>query len=321
MARAIRAHQTGGPEVMQLEEVQVSAGAGQVLVRVEAAGVNFIDIYQRSGQYKLPLPVPLGLEGAGVVEQVGSGVSGVRAGQRVAWTHVSGSYATHVAVPADRAVPVPEGVAAKQAAAVMLQGTTAHYLSHDTYPLKKGDSCVIHAAAGGVGLLFCQIVRRRIGARIIGTAGTEEKARLAREAGADEVIVYTRQDFEAEVKRIAGGVDVVYDSVGKDTWEKSLRCLKPRGMLVIFGASSGPVPPIDPQRLAQGGSLYLTRPTLGNYIATRDELFARAGALLEMIARRELQVRIDAELPLEKAAEAHRLLASRKTTGKLLLIP
>jgi NADPH:quinone reductase len=323
MARVIRAHKTGGPEVMQLDDVQLAAPAtGQALVRIEAAGVNFIDIYHRSGQYQLPLPLALGVEGAGLVEQVGSGVTDVRAGQRVTWTNVNGTYATHALVPADRLVPVPEGVSAKVAAAVMLQGMTAHYLTHDTYPLKRGEWCVIHAAAGGVGLLFCQMAKR-IGARTIGTAGNEEKAQLARKAGAEEVIVYTKQDFEAEVRKLTGGAgaSVVYDSVGKDTFDRSLKCLRRRGLLVLFGQSSGAVPPFDLQRLSAGGSLYITRPTLGSYITTRDELLTRAGAVLDMVRKRELDVKIDAEIPLAQAARAHELLASRKTTGKLILVP
>jgi NADPH2:quinone reductase len=293
------------------------------VVRIEAAGVNFIDIYHRTGHYQLPLPVSMGVEGAGIVEQVGPGVSEIRVGQRVAWTSVNGTYATHAIVPADRLVPVPEGVSSKLAAAVMLQGMTAHYLCHDTYPLKRGEWCVIHAAAGGVGLLFCQIAGKRIGARVIGTAGNEEKAQLARKAGAEEVIVYTKTDFEPEVKRLTGGAgaSVVYDSVGKDTFDRGLKCLRRRGMMVLFGASSGPVPPVDPQRLAAGGSLYLTRPTLGSYITTRDELLSRAGAVLEMVRKRELEVKIEAELPLAQAARAHEMLASRKTTGKIVLVP
>jgi len=323
MARVIRAHKTGGPEVMQVDDVQLSApGAGQALVRIEAAGVNFIDIYHRSGQYQLPLPLALGVEGAGLVEQVGSAVGDLRVGQRVAWTNVNGTYATHALVPSDRLVPVPEGVSAKVAAAVMLQGMTAHYLTHDTYPLKRGDWCVIHAAAGGVGLLFCQMAKR-VGARTIGTAGNEEKAKLARKAGAEEVIVYTKQDFEAEVRKLTGGAgaSVVYDSVGKDTFDRSLKCLRRRGMLVLFGQSSGAVPPFDLQRLSAGGSLYITRPTLASYTTTRDELLARAGAVLDMVRKGELDVKIDAEIPLAQAARAHELLASRKTTGKLILVP
>jgi NADPH2:quinone reductase len=323
MARVVRAHKTGGPEVMQLDEVQLPApAAGQALVRIEAAGVNFIDIYQRGGHYQLPLPVLLGVEGAGVVEQIGSGVTDVRVGQRVAWTNVNGTYATDALVPADRLVPVPEGVSSKVAAAVMLQGMTAHYLTHDTFPLKRGEWCVIHAAAGGVGLLFCQMAKR-IGAHTIGTAGNEDKAQLARKAGAEEVIVYTKQDFEAEVRRLTGGTGahVVYDSVGKDTFDRSLKCLRKRGMMVLFGQSSGAVPPFDPQRLAAGGSLFLTRPTLATYIATREELLSHAGPVLEMVKKRELEARIDAEIPLAQAARAHELLASRKTSGKLILVP
>jgi NADPH:quinone reductase len=322
-ARAIRVHKTGGPEVMQLEEVQLPApDKGQALVRIEAAGVNFIDCYHRSGLYQLPLPLAMGVEGAGVVEQVGPGVSDLRVGQRVAWTNVNGTYATHAVVPADRLVPVPEGVSSKLAAAVMLQGMTAHYLTHDTYPLKRGEWCLIHAAAGGVGLLFCQMAKK-IGARTIGTVGTEEKARLARKAGAEEVIVYSKADFEADAKKLTGGagVSVVYDSVGKDTFDRSLKCLRKRGVMVLFGQSSGPVPPFDVQRLAAGGSLYLTRPTLGSYITTRDELLSRAGAVLDMVRKGELEVRIDAELPLAQAAQAHEMLASRKTTGKIILVP
>jgi NADPH:quinone reductase len=253
---------------------------------------------------------------------VGSGATDVRVGQRVTWTNVNGTYAMYALVPADRLVPVPEGVSAKLAAAVMLQGMTAHYLTHDTYPLKRGEWCVIHAAAGGVGLLFCQMAKR-IGARTIGTAGNEDKAQLARKAGAEEVIVYTKQDFEAEVRRLTGGAgaSVVYDSVGKDTFDRSLKCLRRRGMLVLFGQSSGAVPPFDLQRLSAGGSLYITRPTLGSYVTTRDELLTRAGAVLDMVRKRELDVKIEAEIPLAQAARAHELLASRKTTGKLILVP
>ena len=323
MARVIRAHKVGGPEVMQQDEVQLTApGPGHALVRVEAAGVNFIDIYHRSGQYQLPLPLPMGVEGAGIVEQLGTGVTDLRIGQRVAWTNVNGTYATHALVPADRLVPVPDGVSGKLAAAVMLQGMTAHYLSHDTYALKRGEWCVIHAAAGGVGLLFCQIAGKRLGARVIGTAGSEEKARLAKRAGAEEVIVYTKADFEPEVKRLTGGgASVVYDSVGKDTFDRSLKALRRRGLLVLFGQSSGAVPPFDLQRLAAGGSLYVTRPTLGTYIATRDELLTRAGAVLDLVRKGELEVRIEAELPLAQAARAHEMLAARKTTGKIVLVP
>jgi NADPH2:quinone reductase len=323
MARAIRIEKTGGPEVMKFAEVEMpKPDKGQALVRIEAAGVNFIDIYQRSGLYKLDLPFSLGQEGAGVVEAVGPDVTEVRVGQRVAWTGVMGACATHALVPAARLVVVPEGVSSKTAAAVMLQGMTAHYLTHDTFPLRPGHDCLIHAAAGGVGLLFCQMARK-LGARVIGTVGTAEKAQLARKAGASEVIEYRTVDFEAEVKRLTDGkgVHVVYDSVGKDTFDKSLKSLRLRGMLVLFGASSGPVPPLDVQRLAAGGSLYLTRPTLVSYIVTREELLARAGAVLGMVQKGELEVKIEAEIPLAEAAKAHELLASRKTTGKVVLVP
>lgn len=321
--KAIRVESPGGPEVLKLVEVPVpQPAAGQALVRVEAAGVNFIDIYQRTGVYKLPLPFTPGQEGAGVVEAVGQGVSEVKAGDRVAWAGPLGSYATHQAVPAARLVPVPGRIDLKSAAAAMLQGMTAHYLATDTFPLRPGTSCLIHAAAGGVGQLFCQLARRA-GAQVIGTAGGADKVRLAKAAGAHEVIDYRAQDFEAEVKRITGGagVHVVYDSVGKDTWEKSLRCLRPRGLLALFGASSGQVPPIDPQLFAQLGSLFFTRPTLATYVLTRDELLQRAGAVLGAVERGDLKLRIEDALPLAQAAKAHELLASRKTTGKLLLLP
>jgi NADPH2:quinone reductase len=321
--RAIRVHQYGGPEAMKLEEVPVpKAGPGQALVRLEASGVNFIDVYQRTGLYKGELPVRLGLEGAGVVEEVGPGVTGVRVGERVAWTGVPGSYATHNVVPADRLVTLPSGVESRTGAAAMLQGMTAHYLAFSTYPLKPGDACVVHAAAGGVGLLLCQMARRA-GARAIGTVSTEEKAKLAREAGASDVILYTKQDFEAEVKRLTGGkgVQVVYDSVGKDTFDKSLNCLAPRGYLVLYGQSSGPIGPIDPQILNVKGSLFLTRPSLNHHIATREELTRRAGDVLGWIQKGELKIRVGATFPLAEAAEAHRQLEGRKTTGKVLLLP
>jgi NADPH2:quinone reductase len=321
--KAIRIEAQGGPEVMKWVEFPTpQPGAGQALVRVEAAGVNFIDIYQRSGVYKVPVPFTPGQEGAGVVEAVGPSVSEVKAGDRVAWSGQLGSYATHQIIPASRLVPMPARLDAKSAAAAMLQGMTAQYLTTDTFPLRPGHACLIHAAAGGVGQLFCQFARRA-GAQVIGTAGGPEKARLAKEAGAHEVIDYRSQDFEAELKRITGGagVHVVYDSVGKDTWEKSLRCLRPRGMLVIFGGSSGPVPPIDPLLLAHGGSLFLTRPTLHTYVLTRDELLLRAGVVLGAVERGDLKLRIEETLPMSQAAKAHELLASRKTTGKVLLLP
>ena len=321
--QAVRVHEYGGPEVLKLEELPTpQPGPGQVLVRLEACGVNFIDIYKRSGLYKGPLPLALGEEGAGTVEAVGPDVRDVKVGDLVAWTNVPGSYATHTLVPADKTVKVPDGVSARDAAAVMLQGPTAHYLTHSTSPLRSGDTCLLHAAAGGVGLLLTQMAKMR-GARVIGTAGSEEKARLARDAGADEVIVYTQQDFEAEVKRLTDGkgVQVVYESVGKDTFDRSLNCLAPRGYLVLFGQSSGPVPPVDPQILNVKGSLFLTRPTLGNYTQTREELLQRANDVLGWIAAGKLKLRVERTYPLAEAGQAHTDLAGRKTTGKLLLSP
>ncbi len=320
--KAIRVHAPGGPDALRYETIAEPApGPGQAVVKVEAAGVNFIDVYQRTGLYKVAMPFTLGQEAAGTVSAVGTGVSEPSVGTRVAYSMVMGAYAEYAAVPAERLVALPDGVSTRQAAAAMLQGMTAHYLATTTYPLKGGHTCVVHAAAGGVGLLLCQIARRQ-GARVIGTVSTTEKAALARDAGAHEVILYTEQDFEVEVKRITGaGVEVIYDSVGKTTFEKGLNCLKPRGYMVLYGQSSGPVGAFDPQLLSQRGSLFLTRPTLGHYIATRAELTARAGDVLSWIARGELKVRIDRELPLAQAAEAHRLLEGRKTTGKVLLIP
>jgi NADPH2:quinone reductase len=321
--KAIRVESPGGPEVMKLVDLPTPPpGSGQALVRVEAAGVNFIDIYQRMGTYKLPLPFTLGQEGAGVVESIGPDVREVKPGDRVAWAGPMGSYASHQIIPAARLVPVPAQLDAKTAAAAMVQGMTAHYLVTDTFPLRPGHACLIHAAAGGVGQLFCQLARRA-GAQVIGTAGGPEKVKLALAAGAHEAIDYRSQDFEAEVKRITNGagVHVAYDSVGKDTWEKSLKSLRPRGMLVIFGGSSGPVPPIDPMLLAASGSLFLTRPTIGSYLITRDELLTRAGAVLGAVERGDLKLRIEEALPLAQAGKAHELLAARKTTGKLLLIP
>jgi NADPH2:quinone reductase len=322
--QVVRIHQHGGPEVMQVDEVPTpQPGPGQVLVRVAAAGVNFIDIYHRSGQYRVPLPFALGREGAGRVEAVGAGVTEFGEGQPVAWAGVGGSYATHVlATPADL-VPVPAGFDLREAAAAMLQGMTAHYLTHSTFPLQAGQSCLIHAAAGGVGQLFCQMARMRGVSPIIGTAGSEEKARMARQAGADEVILYREQDFLAEVMRLTNGagVDVVYDSVGKDTFMKSLSAVKRRGTLVLFGASSGPVPPFDVNELQNHGSAYLTRPTLGHYTATRDELLWRSGDLFSWIQAGKLKVRIERTYSLHEAGIAQRDLASRMTAGKLLLEP
>ena len=321
--KAIRVHAPGGPEVLRYEEVpQSAAGAGQALVKIEAAGVNYIDVYQRTGLYKVATPFTPGQEAAGVVVAVGPGVSDVRVGDRVAYTGALGAYAEYQVVPADRVVVLPEGIGAKQGAAAMLQGMTAHYLASTTYALKPGDTCLVHAAAGGVGLLLCQIAKLR-GARVIGTVSTKEKATLAREAGADDMIIYTEQDFEAEVKRLTSGagLQVVYDSVGKTTFEKGLNCLARRGMMVLFGQSSGPVGPLDPQVLNQKGSLFLTRPSLVHYVTTRAELVARAGEVLEWARSGKLTLRIGAEFPLAQAAEAHRQLAARRTTGKVLLVP
>ena len=321
--KAIQVKQVGGPEAMELVELPIpQPKPNEAVVKLAASGVNFIDVYFREGRYKADLPIVLGQEGAGVVTAVGAEINSVKVGDHVAWTAVHGSYAEYAAVPADRVVPVPPGVSDQQAAAAMLQGMTAHYLSHDTYPLKRGETALVHAAAGGVGLLLTQMAHN-IGAKVIGTASTEEKAKLARDAGADEVILYTQGDFETETKRITGGkgVDVVYDSVGKTTFEKGLNVLRPRGMMVLFGGSSGPAPPLDPIILLQKGSLYLTRPTLTNYISTREELVARSGAVLGMIATGKLNLRIQHTYPLAEAQRAHRDLEGRKTTGKLLLIP
>jgi NADPH:quinone reductase len=323
IVKAIRIHELGGPEVLRYEDVPDPVPKpGEAVVKVEAAGVNFIDIYQRVGVYKLPLPLTLGLEGSGMVTAVGEGVTDVRAGDRVAWTSVPGGYAEFCAVPADRLVVLPPGVTTKQGAAMMLQGLTAHYLAHSTFTLEHEHACLVHAGAGGVGLLLTQIAKLR-GARVITTVSTDEKAALSRGAGADLVVIYTRQDFEAEVKQFTGGkgLAVVYDSVGKDTFEKSLNCLSPRGMLVLFGQSSGVVPAVDPQVLSQKGSLFFTRPTLVHYIATREELRQRAADLVAWIAGGKLSLRTEFEFPLKDAAEAHKALAGRKTTGKVLLIP
>jgi NADPH2:quinone reductase len=321
--KAIQVKQPGGPEAMELVELPVPAPkASEAVVKLAASGVNFIDVYVREGRYKAPLPVVLGQEGAGVVTAVGADVKSVKKGDRVAWSGQLGSYAEYAAVPADRLVPIPSGVTGQQAASAMLQGMTAHYLSHDTYPLKRGETALVHAAAGGVGLLLVQMAHN-IGARVIATVSTDEKAKLAREAGADEVILYTQSDFEADTKRLTGGkgVDVVYDSVGKTTFEKGLNVLRPRGMMVLFGGSSGAVPPFDLITLSQKGSLYVTRPSLVSYIATREELVARSGAVFGMIAAGKLKLRIEHMYPLAEAQRAHRELEGRMTTGKLLLIP
>lgn len=321
--KAIQVKQCGGPEVLQLVDLPVpQPKPNEAVVKVAASGVNFIDIYQCEGRYKVPLPFVLGQEGSGTVSSVGSEVKSVKAGDRVAWSSILGSYAEYAAVPAERLVQVPQGVSDQQAAATMLQGMTAHYLVYDTFPLKRGQTALVHAAAGGVGLLLVQLAHN-LGARIIGTVSTDEKAKLARQAGADEVILYTQTDFEAETKRLTGGrgVDVVYDSVGKTTFEKGLNVLRPRGMMVLFGGSSGAVPPFDLIQLSQKGSLYVTRPTLVSYTATTEELQARSSALFKMIAEGKLKLRIEHIYPLADAATAHRDLMGRKTTGKLLLIP
>ena len=321
--KAVRVHENGGPEVLRLETVpDPTPAAGEAIVRLEAIGVNFIDVYFREGLYKSALPFTPGSEGAGIVVAVGSGVRDLSMGDRVASQGFAGAYAELARVRADRLVVLPEGVSTRDGAAAMLQGMTAHYLAASTHTLQAGDCCLVHAAAGGVGLLLCQIARRH-GAFVIGTASTEEKAALARAAGANETILYTKQDFVAEVKRITGGVgvQVVYDSVGATTFLKGLDCLAPRGLMVLFGQSSGPVDPIDPQLLNQRGSLFLTRPTLAHYVATPAELRWRAGEVLGWVRDGSLRLRIDRELPLARAAEAHRALEARATTGKVLLRP
>jgi len=321
--KAIRVHAPGGVEALQLDDVPVpSAGPGQAVVKIEAIGVNFIDVYHRMGVYHIPTPFTLGSEAAGTVSAIGDGVTDVRVGDRVAYQGVTGSYAEYAAVPADRLVPVPDGVSSEQAAAVALQGITAHYLATSTYPLQPGEHCLVHAAAGGVGLLLCQIASQR-GAIVIGTASSEAKMALAREAGAAHMIDYTTRDFEAEVRRITGGrgVRVVYDSVGKTTFDKSLASLGLRGMLVLFGQSSGAVPPFDVQRLNRGGSLYVTRPSAGPYTADRAELLERANDVFTWVRDGKLKVRIDRTLPLARAGEAHRALEGRETMGKVVLVP
>ena len=321
--RAIRVSVTGGPEVLLPAEVpRPVPGPGQVLVRIEAAGVNFIEVYQRTGLYPVAFPATPGTEAAGIVEAVGEGVDGFGPGDRVASTSVIGAYAGFGLVAADRLVRIPDGVTTRQAAAVLLQGMTAHYLTASTCTLLPGDTCLVHAAAGGTGLLLCQMARKR-GATVIGTVSTDEKAVLALAAGAHEMIIYTREDFVQRTKTLTGGVGVraVYDSVGRTTFLHGFDCLAPRGMMVLFGQSSGPVAPLDPQLLVQKGSLFLTRPTLNSYIATAPELQARAGEVLGWVGDGSLSVRIGAEFPLARAAEAHRELEARRTTGKVLLIP
>ena len=321
--KGVRVREHGGPEVLRLETVpEPTPGPGEALVRLESIGVNFIDCYFRKGQYKTTLPYTPGSEGAGVVVAIGSGVTDVAVGDRVASQNFLGAYAELALARADRLVVLPEGLESRDGAAAMLQGMTAHYLAASTHTLQAGDCCLVHAAAGGVGLLLCQIARRH-GAFVIGTVSTPEKAALARDAGANETINYTKQDFVAEVKRITGGVgvQVVYDSVGATTFLKGLDCLAPRGMMALFGQSSGPVDAIDPQVLNQKGSLFLTRPTLGHYVATPAELRWRAGEVLGWIRDGSLRLRIDRDLPLARAADAHRALEARETTGKVLLHP
>jgi NADPH2:quinone reductase len=321
--KAIRINATGGSDVMKLEEVPTpKPGKGQLLVKLAAAGLNYIDTYQRSGLYKLPLPFTPGNEGAGTVEAVGEGVSGFKAGEPVAYTGVVGAYAEYTLLPADRAVKVPKGMDLKTAAAIMLQGMTAHYLACDTYPLKRGDWCLVHAGAGGVGLLLIQMAKMR-GATVVTTVSTPDKAKLAKEAGADHVVLYTKNDFEAETKRIVGerGLDVVYDAVGKDTFDKGLNLLRRRGLMVLYGASSGPIPPMDLQILNAKGSLFVTRPSLVHHIFTRKDLEARSGEVMKWVMSKKLKVRIGATFPLADAKLSHDALEGRKTTGKVLLLP
>jgi NADPH2:quinone reductase len=321
--KAIQVSQTGGPEVLELVELPIpEPKPNEALVQIKAAGVNFIDVYFREGRYPAPLPFISGQEAAGVVTSIGTDVQNVKVGDRVAYTGALGSYAEYAAVPADRLVKIPGELDYTQAAAAMLQGMTAHYLCHSTYPIKRDETALIHAAAGGVGLLLVQMCKL-LGARVIGTAGSDEKAALARDAGADEVINYSSQDFETETKRLTEGkgVHVVYDGVGQATFAKGLNVLRPRGYMVIFGGASGAVPPFDLLELTKHGSLHVTRPSLHNYLASREELDQRSGEVLEMIAAGDLKIRIHRAYPLAEAETAHRDLEGRKTTGKLLLIP
>lgn len=321
--RAVRVHEFGGLEALQLEDIPMpEPGEGEARVKIEATGVNFIDIYHRIGRYQGQLPLTLGQEAAGTVDAIGPNVTDVRPGDRVVYASVQGAYAEYAIVPVWRLVPIPTDIDVQHAAAVMIQGMTAHYLSRDTYPLKAGETALVHAAGGGTGQLLTQLAKR-CGAHVIGTVSTEEKAALAREAGADEVILYTRTDFEVEVKRLTGsrGVDVVYDSVGKDTFEKSLNCIRRRGYMVLYGQSSGPVAPVDPQTLNAKGSLYLTRPFLAHYTADRAELAGRMNDLFEWIRAGDLKVRIDRRFSLADAAAAHQHLEGRQSKGKILLVP
>ncbi|HEY6121926.1 MAG TPA: quinone oxidoreductase [Pyrinomonadaceae bacterium] len=321
--KAIQVSKVGGPEVMRLVDLPLpEPRANEAVVQIKAAGINFIDVYYREGRYQTNLPFVPGMEAAGIVISVGNEVTTIKAGDRIAYTGTQGSYAEYAAVPASTLVRIPQSLGFDQAAAAMLQGMTAHYLSHSTYPLGQGDTALIHAAAGGVGRLLVQMAKQ-LGATVIGTAGSDEKARLALDAGADHCIVYTREDFEAETKRLTDGkgVHVVYDGVGKATFEKDLNVLRLRGYLVLFGGSSGAVPPFDLIQLSQKGSLFITRPTLAHYTATRDELEQRSGEVLEMITQGKLQLRIHETYPLANAEQAHRDLEGRQSTGKLLLIP
>lgn len=319
--QAISVHSYGGPETLTLEDVpEPQPGPGEALVRLDAAGVNFIDVYQRTGLYPLPLPFVAGSEGAGVVSRVGPGVDALEPGDRVGFASVQGAYAEAIVVPVDRLVPVPRDVGTDVAAAVLLQGMTAHYLLHSICAFDEGDWCLIQAAAGGMGLLLTQMAKR-LGLRVIGTTSTREKADRARGAGADHVVIYTREDFVEAVAELTGGrgVRAVFDSVGKTTFDGGLRCLAPRGTMILFGQSSGPVDPVDPAILQRGGSLVLTRPTLVHFVATRDDLLWRSGEILSMVERGELRVHVHARYPLREASEAHRALESRATTGKLVL--
>lgn len=321
--KAIRVHKPGGPDVLVLDEIPVpEPKAGEARVKMEVIGVNFIDIYHRTGLYPLATPFTLGMEGAGVVDAVGDGVTEVKKGDRVAYCMVAGSYAEYAIVPAWKLAPLPAGIDAKSAAALMLQGMTAHYLTHSTYALKKGETALVHAAAGGVGLLLVQIAKY-LGVTVMGTVSTEAKAALAGEAGADHTILYMQSDFSEEVKKLTEGrgVHVVYDSVGQSTFNKSLDCLRPRGYMALFGQSSGPVAAFDPALLVAKGSLFLTRPSLIHYTLSRAELLQRATDLFTWTASGKLKVRIDKILPMSEAAEAHRQLEGRKTTGKVLLVP
>jgi NADPH:quinone reductase len=321
--KAIRVHETGGPEKLMYEEApQPSPNPQQAIVRVHAIGLNFIDIYFRTGLYRSPLPFIPGMEAAGIVDSVGKEVTSVRSGDRVAYAGSLGAYAEYVPINPEQLVPIPAGIDFQTAAAVMLQGITAHYLTRSTFPLRKGETVLLHAAAGGVGLLLIQLARK-IGARVIGTVSSDEKAALAKGAGADHIILYTQTDFEQEVKKITAGkgVDVVYDSVGQATFDKSLNCLRPRGMMVLFGQSSGAVPPFIPSILNAKGSLYLTRPGIGHYTATREELLWRAGDIFNWVSDGSLKVRVDRTYQLKEAAQAHQALEGRQTAGKVLLQP